>query len=380
MKRSIDRILTTHTGSLPRPSALAEILVARETGAPYDEVAFEEAVRGAVSESVAQQCETGLDVVNDGEMSKFFYATYIKERLTGFDGENLTRPIADAREFPEFADRSTTSARSLRRTPACTGPIGYRGETELRRDIANLTSALAGKALSEAFMSAASPGVVSCFIQNQYYPDTETYVFAIAEAMKTEYEAIHAAGFILQLDCPDLAMGRHFQFADDDVDTFLRNAELNVEALNHALGGIPPERLRMHLCWGNYEGPHNWDVPLIDIIDIVLRARPTALSFEGANPRHGHEWNVFEGLAMPEGKILIPGVIDSTTNYIEHPEYVAERIQRYADIVGRENVIAGVDCGFATSAVSTKVDTRIAWAKLGSLVDGAAMATRRLWG
>ncbi len=380
MKRSIDRILTTHTGSLPRPSALAEILVARETGAPYDEVAFEEAVRGAVSESVAQQCETGLDVVNDGEMSKFFYATYIKERLTGFDGENLTRPIADAREFPEFADRSTTSARSLRRTPACTGPIGYRGETELRRDIANLTSALAGKALSEAFMSAASPGVVSCFIQNQYYPDTETYVFAIAEAMKTEYEAIHAAGFILQLDCPDLAMGRHFQFADDDVDTFLRNAALNVEALNHALGGIPPERLRMHLCWGNYEGPHNWDVPLIDIIDIVLRARPTALSFEGANPRHGHEWNVFEGLAMPEGKILIPGVIDSTTNYIEHPEYVAERIQRYADIVGRENVIAGVDCGFATSAVSTKVDTRIAWAKLGSLVDGAAMATRRLWG
>ncbi len=380
MKRSIDRILTTHTGSLPRPSALAEILVARETGAPYDEVAFEEAVRGAVSESVAQQCETGLDVVNDGEMSKFFYATYIKERLTGFDGENLTRPIADAREFPEFADRSTTSARSLRRTPACTGPIGYRGETELRRDIANLTSALAGKALSEAFMSAASPGVVSCFIQNQYYPDTETYVFAIAEAMKTEYEAIHTAGFILQLDCPDLAMGRHFQFADDDVDTFLRNAALNVEALNHALGGIPPERLRMHLCWGNYEGPHNWDVPLIDIIDIVLRARPTALSFEGANPRHGHEWNVFEGLAMPEGKILIPGVIDSTTNYIEHPEYVAERIQRYADIVGRENVIAGVDCGFATSAVSTKVDTRIAWAKLGSLVDGAAMATRRLWG
>ncbi len=380
MKRSIDRILTTHTGSLPRPSALAEILVARETGAPYDEVAFEEAVRGAVSESVAQQCETGLDVVNDGEMSKFFYATYIKERLTGFDGESLTRPIADAREFPEFADRSTTSARSLRRTPACTGPIGYRGETELRRDIANLTSALAGKALSEAFMSAASPGVVSCFIQNQYYPDTETYVFAIAEAMKTEYEAIHTAGFILQLDCPDLAMGRHFQFADDDVDTFLRNAELNVEALNHALGGIPPERLRMHLCWGNYEGPHNWDVPLIDIIDIVLRARPTALSFEGANPRHGHEWNVFEGLAMPEGKILIPGVIDSTTNYIEHPEYVAERIQRYADIVGRENVIAGVDCGFATSAVSTKVDTRIAWAKLGSLVDGAAMATRRLWG
>lgn len=380
MKRSIDRILTTHTGSLPRPSALAEILVARETGAPYDEVAFEEAVRGAVSESVAQQCETGLDVVNDGEMSKFFYATYIKERLTGFDGENLTRPIADAREFPEFADRSTTSARSLRRTPACTGPIGYRGETELRRDIANLTSALAGKALSEAFMSAASPGVVSCFIQNQYYPDTETYVFAIAEAMKTEYEAIHTAGFILQLDCPDLAMGRHFQFADDDVDTFLRNAELNVEALNHALGGIPPERLRMHLCWGNYEGPHNWDVPLIDIIDIVLRARPTALSFEGANPRHGHEWNVFEGLAMPEGKILIPGVIDSTTNYIEHPEYVAERIQRYAGLVGRENVIAGVDCGFATSAVSTKVDTRIAWAKLGSLVEGAALATRQLWG
>ena len=380
MKRSIDRILTTHTGSLPRPSALAEILVARETGAPYDEVAFEEAVRGAVSESVAQQCETGLDVVNDGEMSKFFYATYIKERLTGFDGENLTRPIADAREFPEFADRSTTSARSLRRTPACTGPIGYRGETELRRDIANLTSALAGKALSEAFMSAASPGVVSCFIQNQYYPDTETYVFAIAEAMKTEYEAIHTAGFILQLDCPDLAMGRHFQFADDDVDTFLRNAELNVEALNHALGGIPPERLRMHLCWGNYEGPHNWDVPLIDIIDIVLRARPTALSFEGANPRHGHEWNVFEGLAMPEGKILIPGVIDSTTNYIEHPEYVAERIQRYVGLVGRENVIAGVDCGFATSAVSTKVDTRIAWAKLGSLVEGAALATRQLWG
>ncbi len=379
MKRSTDRILTTHAGSLPRPPALAAMLVARETGESFDETAFEAAVGDAVTSSVAQQSETGLDIVNDGEMSKFFYATYIKERLTGFDGESLTRPIADAREFPEFTQRRAEPSRAIRRTPACTGPIRYRGEAELQRDIANLTAVLAGQAPSEAFMSAASPGVVSCFIQNQHYSDAEAYVQAIAEAMKLEYEAIHATGFVLQLDCPDLAMGRHFQFADDDVDTFLRNAQINIEALDYALRGIPPDRLRLHLCWGNYEGPHNWDIPLRSIIDMVLRARPAAISFEGANPRHGHEWKVFEDLALPEGTILIPGVIDSTTNYIEHPEYVAERIQRYAGLVGAENVIAGVDCGFATSAVSDKVDPRIAWAKLGSLVEGAALATRQLW-
>ncbi|MDP6709349.1 MAG: hypothetical protein QF893_23670, partial [Alphaproteobacteria bacterium] len=270
-------------------------------------------------------------------------------------------------------------SRAMRRTPACNGPIAYQGRDELEADLANLAAATSDAGAEEVFMTAASPGVVVCFLQNQHYPDDEAYLHAIANAMKEEYDAIHRAGFLLQLDCPDLAMGRHFQFGRDELDAFLRTAEMNVAVLNHALRDIPAERLRIHLCWGNYEGPHHWDVPLAEIIDIVLKAKPSAISLEGANPRHGHEWRVFEGVRLPEGKLLIPGVIDSTTNYVEHPDFVAERIVRYASVVGRENVIAGVDCGLSTSAVSTQVDARIAWAKLASLVEGAWIASTQLW-
>jgi 5-methyltetrahydropteroyltriglutamate--homocysteine methyltransferase len=378
MRRSTDRILTTHTGSLPRPQGLRDLLTARETGQLYDPKKLGRAVREAVANTVRKQIDTGLDVINDGEMSKFFYATYIKERLTGFGGESVARPVMDTRDFPEYTARINPESRRIRRTPACNGPVAYQGEADLKADLDNLKAAVAG-ASREVFMSAASPGVVVCFLQNQHYPDDEAYVHAVAEAMKHEYDAIHAAGFLLQLDCPDLAMGRHFQFADADVSTFKRQAEINVAALNHAIRDIPADAMRMHLCWGNYEGPHHCDVDLAEIIDIVLAARPCAISLEGANPRHGHEWAVFEGRGLPDGKLLIPGVIDSTTNYIEHPDLVAERICRYAAVVGRENVIAGVDCGLSTSAVSTQVDPKIAWAKLASLVEGAKRASAKLW-
>ena len=379
MRRSTDRILTTHTGSLPRPERLADLLVARETLQPVDRDELAAEARRAVADVVARQREVGLDVVNDGEMSKFMYATYIKDRLTGFGGDSLPRPIGDTRDFPEFGARTNARARSIRRLPACNGPIAYRGHDELAADIANLAAAAEGSGAADVFMTAASPGVVVCFLQNRFYDDDEAYLHAIADAMKEEYDAIHAAGFVLQLDCPDLAMGRHFQFADAGVDAFLRAARMNVEAMNHALRDIPADAVRMHLCWGNYEGPHHLDVPLAEIVDIVLQAKPAAISLEGANPRHGHEWKVFEDVRLPPGKLLIPGVIDSTSNYIEHPDYVAERICRYAGVVGRENVIAGVDCGLSTTAVSQKVDPKIAWAKLGSLVEGARRASRILW-
>ena len=379
MQRSSQRILTTHTGSLPRPPALRDMLIAKETGQSYDDEALAGEVSQAVQAIVDKQCGAGLDVVNDGEMSKFFYATYIRDRLTGFDGENEPRPLLDARDFPEYNARINPTSRKLRQTPSCTGPIAYRGREALEADLANLSAATQGAPAEEVFMSAASPGVVVCFLQNHHYADEEKYLWAIAEAMKEEYDAIHRAGFLLQLDCPDLAMGRHFQYDADELDDFKRGAARNVEAMNWALSDIPEDRLRMHLCWGNYEGPHHCDVELSEIVDIVLSAKPQAISLEGCNPRHGHEWKVFEDVKLPDGKLLIPGVIDSTTNYIEHPDLVAERIGRYASVVGRENVIAGVDCGFSTSAASDTVEPRIAWAKLGSLVEGARRATQRLW-
>ena len=355
------------------------MLIAKETGQSYDDEALAGEVSQAVQAIVDKQCGAGLDVVNDGEMSKFFYATYIRDRLTGFDGENEPRPLLDARDFPEYNARINPTSRKLRQTPSCTGPIAYRGREALEADLANLSAATQGAPAEEVFMSAASPGVVVCFLQNHHYADEEKYLWAIAEAMKEEYDAIHRAGFLLQLDCPDLAMGRHFQYDADELDDFKRGAARNVEAMNWALSDIPEDRLRMHLCWGNYEGPHHCDVELSEIVDIVLSAKPQAISLEGCNPRHGHEWKVFEDVKLPDGKLLIPGVIDSTTNYIEHPDLVAERIGRYASVVGRENVIAGVDCGFSTSAASDTVEPRIAWAKLGSLVEGARRATQRLW-
>jgi 5-methyltetrahydropteroyltriglutamate--homocysteine methyltransferase len=377
MKRSTERILTTHTGSLPRPEDVVTMLYARDKGELQDQATFEQRVREATAEVVRKQVECGIDIVNDGEASKIGYSTYVKERLTGFGGEAGPLRAADVLEFPEYA-RRVFRVSGMKR-PACTGPISYKDKAALQKDIENLKAALQGVQPEEVFMSAASPGVISLFLKNDYYPNHDAYLAALAEAMKVEYDAIHQAGFLLQVDCPDLAMGRHIQFAEDSLEEFRKKAELHVEALNHALADIPPERMRLHLCWGNYEGPHHRDVPLRDIIDIVLKARPAAISFEAANPRHEHEWKVFQEFTLPPEKILIPGVLDSTTNYIEHPELVAERLCRFAQVVGRENVIAGTDCGFATFAGLDTVDPKITWAKLQAMAEGARLASQLLW-
>jgi len=380
MKRSTERILTTHTGSLPRPDDLVTMLYAKEKGELQDQAAFEARVRTATAEIVRKQLECGVDVVNDGEVSKIGYSTYVKDRLTGFEGEASPLVPADLLEFRDYGRRvfRDTPIESMRR-PACTGPIVYKNKEALQKDIENFKAALQGVAPEETFLSAASPGVISLFLKNQYYANHEAYLAALADAMKEEYNAIHQAGFLLQVDCPDLAMGRHIQFADASLEEFRKKAELHVEALNYALADIPPERMRLHLCWGNYEGPHHRDVPLRDIIDIVLKTRPAAISFEAANPRHAHEWKVFQEFTLPAGKVLIPGVLDSTTNYIEHPELVAERICRFAEVVGRENVIAGTDCGFSTFAGFTAVDPQITWAKLQAMAEGARLASHQLW-
>lgn len=378
MERSTARILTTHTGSLPRPDDLVPLLYAQATGEAVDTAQLAARVREAVADVVRKQMDVGLDVINDGEMGKVGYSTYVATRLTGFEGEGaaLAAGPSDIREFPTFAQRRQRARFS---TPACTGPIAYRDLDAVRADLDNLAAAVKDVAPAEVFVSAASPGVISLFLENRHYPSHEAYLMALADAMKAEYDAIHRAGFLLQLDCPDLAMGRHIQFADASLGEFKRNLHLHVEALNHALADIPPDRLRMHLCWGNYEGPHHHDVPLREILATVLTARPNAISFEAANPRHEHEWRVFEDVALPEEKVLIPGILDSTTNYIEHPELVAQRIVRFATLVGRERVIAGTDCGFATFAGSSAVDPAITWAKLQALSEGAALASRQLW-
>ena len=378
MQRSTERILTTHTGSLPRPDDLVPLLYAQATGEPVDTGTLAARVRAAVAAIVRKQTDVGLDVINDGEMGKVGYSTYVATRLTGFGGEGagIAGGPSDIREFPTFAEQRR---RPRFPTPACTGPVSYRDPDAARADLDNLAAAVADVTPAEVFLSAASPGVISLFLENKHYPSHEAYVMALAEAMKVEYDAIHAAGFLLQVDCPDLAMGRHIQFADASLAQFKHNAALHVAALNHALADIPPERVRMHLCWGNYEGPHHHDVPLREIIGIALTANVCAISFEGANPRHEHEWRVFEDVKLPEDKVLIPGVLDSTTNYIEHPELVAQRIVRYATLVGRERVIAGTDCGFATFAGSSAVDPAITWAKLQALAEGAALASRALW-
>jgi 5-methyltetrahydropteroyltriglutamate--homocysteine methyltransferase len=378
MRRSTERILTTHTGSLPRPDDLVPLLYAQASGETVDTGQLAARVREAVAEIVRKQTDVGLDVINDGEMGKVGYSTYVATRLTGFAGAGagIAGGPADIREFPAFAEQRR---RPRFPTPACTGPIRYHDPDAAHADLDNLAAAVAGATPAEVFLSAASPGVISLFLENKHYPSHEEYVMALAEAMKVEYDAIHAAGFLLQVDCPDLAMGRHIQFADASLAEFKRNAALHVAALNHALADIPPERVRMHLCWGNYEGPHHHDVPLREIIGIALTANVCGISFEGANPRHEHEWRVFEDIKLPENKVLIPGVLDSTTNYIEHPELVAQRIVRYATLVGRERVIAGTDCGFATFAGSSAVDPAITWAKLQALTEGAALASRELW-
>ena len=313
-------------------------------------------------------------------MSKPSYATYVKDRLTGFAGSSNTFVYQDLAEFPKLAERVFNDpGRARRRTPACTAPIGVGDPAAPLADIDNLKAALAGVSTAGAFLSAASPGVISLFFRNDHYANQEAYLFAIAEAMRSEYEAIAAAGFVVQIDCPDLAMGRHIQYADLSVEEFRKRARLHIEALNHALAAIPPERARMHLCWGNYEGPHHHDVPLTEIIDVVFAARPATISFEAANPRHAHEWTLFERIKLPEGKTIIPGVIESKSNFIEHPELVAQRIARYADLVGRDNVIAGSDCGFGTWVGQAAVDPDVVWAKLAAMVEGARLAKRQFW-
>ncbi len=381
MKRSNERILTTHTGSLPRPDDLMASLRAKEAGEAYDGARLAAQVKSAVAEAVRMQAAAGIDIVNDGEMSKPSYATYVKDRLAGFTGEKSSGlRAADLAEFPSFTKRGgRESGVTVIKRPSCTGPIAYRDLDAVRIDAENLRAGLSGVKVEEAFISAASPGVVSFFLSDNYYNDHARYIRAIADAMKSEYDAIVAAGYILQVDCPDLAMSRHIQFKDLSLAEFRKMIELHIDALNHALGDVPPDRSRLHLCWGNYEGPHNHDVALRDILDIVLKARPQGLSYEASNPRHEHEWKVFKDVKLPAGKVLIPGVIDSVTNFVEHPELVAQRIENLASVVGRENVIAGTDCGFGTIAGVSRVDGSIAWAKLKSMAEGARIATARLW-
>jgi 5-methyltetrahydropteroyltriglutamate--homocysteine methyltransferase len=380
MKRSSERFLTTHTGSLPRPEDLIRAMYAKEEGVPVDPAALEERVASAVEEVVRKQAEAGVDVINDGEMSKPSYATYIKDRLSGFGGAGNTFVYQDLVGFPNLAKRVFGDpGRSRRKTPACNAAIGVRDPGAARTDVEHLKRAFSKVGAQEMFMSAASPGVVSLFFRNEHYPSEEAYLFAIADAMRHEYETVAKAGIVLQLDCPDLGMGRHIQHADLSLPEWRRKAELHVEALNHAVANIAAEQLRMHLCWGNYEGPHHCDVALADVIDIVFRAKPSAIALEAANPRHAHEWTLFETVKLPEGKILIPGVIESKSNFIEHPELVAQRIGRYAKLVGRENVMAGSDCGFGTWVGQAAVDPDVVWAKMAAMAEGARIASRRFW-
>jgi 5-methyltetrahydropteroyltriglutamate--homocysteine methyltransferase len=380
MKRSSERFLTTHTGSLPRPDDLIRTMFAKEEGVPVDRPALGARIRSAVAEIVRKQADAGVDVVNDGELSKPSYATYIKDRLNGFGGTSQGFQYQDLNDFPELARKVFGDpGRSRRKTPACNGPISVRDAAAAETDAANLKAALAGVKAEEAFLSAASPGVIALFFRNDHYPSREAYLGAIAEAMRQEYEAVVKAGFVLQIDCPDLAMGRHIQFAGLDLKDFKKEARLNIEALNHALSNIPADRLRMHLCWGNYEGPHHYDVPIADILDVVFAAKPAGISFEAANPRHAHEWKVFETVKLPEGKVLIPGVLESKTNFIEHPELIAQRIGRYAKLVGRDNVIAGSDCGYGTWVGQAAVDPQVVWAKMAAMAEGARLATKEFW-
>jgi 5-methyltetrahydropteroyltriglutamate--homocysteine methyltransferase len=378
MKRSADRILTTHTGSLPRGWDLTTMLEALDAGGELDPAALEARVARAVGEVVRQQVDVGVDVVNDGEQGKVGYSTYVRHRLAGFGGQSAVPARADWADFPEAAARSERPSTISR--PSCNGPIAWSDRTAVQKDIEHLQAALSDAQPTEAFMTAASPGVIAHFLRNEHYPSREAYLARLVDVMKEEYDAIHRAGFVLQVDCPDLAMSRHLAFPELSNAQFLKIAEGNVEALNHALRDIPPDRLRLHLCWGNYEGPHHRDIPLREILPVALRARPQALSFEGANPRHEHEWIVFRDVKLPDDRLIIPGVLDSTTNFIEHPELVAQRLVRYAEVVGRERVIAGTDCGFATFARSRlQVEPEIAWAKFRSMAEGARMASAQLW-
>ncbi len=381
MKTSTQRILTTHVGSLPRSQAVTDVLFARDRGAALDEGAARTILCEAVKDAVHRQIDSGVDVVSDGEMSKISYATYIKDRLTGFAGDTQREPGQDLVDFPRILERLAESGATAKYArPRCVGEIRVRSLRPAATDVQNLQRAALGSAAAEAFLNAASPGVIALFQPNEHYATQDDYLEAVAEGMRAEYELIAGAGLLLQIDAPDLAMGRHTMYRNHSIESFLNRAAQHVEVLNHALRNVPADRVRMHVCWGNYEGPHHHDIALERILPIVLKAKVAGLLIEGANPRHEHEWAVFGDIELPQDKILIPGVISSTTNYIEHPLLVAQRIGRYADLVGRERVIAGSDCGFGTFAGFGPVDPDVAYLKLNALAQGARIASDRLWG
>ena len=381
MKCSSDRILTTHVGSLPRPQDVVDLLFAQDRGESYDPAQFDATMQRAVHDAVSKQAEAGLDIASDGEMSKISYATYVRHRLTGFEGDSPRPTPQDLDDFPEYRDRLVKAGHSATyRRPVCKGPIAVKDLQPLKDDIARMKEALSKANVVEGFMNSASPGTIAVFQPNEYYPSHEKYLEALANAMREEYETIVKSGLLLQLDCPDLAMGRHTRFKNLSDEQFLRNAELQVEALNHALANVPADRVRLHICWGNYEGSHVNDIACAKIFPIALKVKPMALLIEGANPRHEHEWEAWTAIQLPDDKILIPGVIGSNSNYVEHPEVVAQRILRYANIVGRERVIAGTDCGFGTFAGFGAVYPAFCWMKMRALSEGARLATQRLWG
>ncbi len=374
----MSKILTTHVGSLPRTQEVVDFIFAREKEQPYDQAAFDACMTSAVSETVRRQVEAGVDIVSDGETSKISYATYVKDRYTGFDGDSPRNAPADLKQFPTFLQRladdggTPTYAR-----PMCVGEVKSKGQGELEKDIANLKSAMAEYGVERGFMNAASPGVISLFLQNDFYPTREAYLEALANAMKAEYETIVASGLDLQLDCPDLALSRHMLFNDLSDEEFIKIANSHVEALNYALSDVPAEKVRVHICWGNYEGPHICDIPMSKMFDTLMSTKASYVLFETSNPRHGHEWSVFKDRKndIPEDKVLVPGVVDTTTNFVEHPDLVAQRIDRFVDIVGADRVIAGSDCGFGTFAGFGAVDPEIAYTKLSSLSQGAAKSS-----
>lgn len=379
MKRSTERILTTHTGSLPRPPDLLEMIQTLETERPADSELLAARVRSAVADVVRQQADTGIDVVSDGEFSKLGFNVYVTQRLEGFGGENpQSRIRAESEDFPGWSRQA--SAGTGARRPFCIGPVAYCGKQAVETDIQNLKIALGDAPSVEGFLPCASLGTIEYTITNHHYPSSEAYLFALADAMKEEYQAVAKAGLLVQIDAPDHAMDRSISFRTNTLEEFRRAQAIRVEALNHALEGIPEEQIRYHICWGNYEGPHTHDVPLRDIVDLLLKVRAGAYVVESSNPRHAHEWQVWQEVELPPGKILISGVIDTTTNFVEHPELVAQRIEQYAKAVGRENVMAGTDCGFRTFAIRSRVHPEIVWGKLKSLVEGARLASKRLWG
>ncbi len=379
MKRSTDRILTTHTGSLPRPMDVVDLLMADRAKPGSNRPALETAVSRAIAEVMRKQVDAGIDIINDGEQGRTDYTVHVMDSLTGFDGPSSPPLGTGDEEFPELAQLLSQFASPFQYRPACSGPIKWRDFPAALADIERSKQAASAWPDHEHFMTSPSPGQIARYLKNQYYRTPEDYIGAIADVMRDEYRAIIEAGFILQLDCPDLAMLRSTVLSHLDLPEYRKVIEMNVAALNHAVHGLPPERMRMHVCWGSTLGPHHNDVPMKDIVDIVLKGRPGAVSFPGANPRHEHEWKVWRDVKLPDGKIIIPGVIDSTSNFVEHPELVADRIENYVREVGRENVIAGVDCGFGTFAGRVQVDTKIVWMKLVALAEGARQASARLW-